>query len=197
MRKALVIGINDYATAPLRGCVNDATSIANVLGTHADGAPNFGIKLITAPSEVITRSKLKGEIEALFSGDPDIALLYFSGHGFINSLGGYIVTTDFRKWDEGVSMDDVLKLANQSKAKDKIVVLDCCYSGALGSPTIIGSNAALLSEGLSILTASRDSESAIEVNGCGIFTALVISALQGGAADLGGNVTPGSIYAYV
>jgi len=197
MRKALVVGINDYPNAPLRGCVNDANAIGSVFGTHGDGAPNFEIKLKTSPSETITRATLRAAIEALFSGDSDIALLYFSGHGFINSLGGYIVTTDFKKYDEGVSMDDILKLANQSKAKDKIIIPDCCHSGAFGSPTLTGTNVAQLSEGLSVLTASRDSESALEINGIGVFTALVVSALQGGAADLRGHITPGSIYAYV
>jgi Caspase domain len=197
MRKALIVGINDYPNAPLRGCVNDAIAISNVFGTHGDGAPNFGVKLKTSPSETITRATLRCEIESLFSGDPDIALLYFSGHGFINSLGGYIVTPDFKKYDEGVSMDDILKFANLSKAKDKIVILDCCHSGAFGSPAITGSNVAQLSEGLSVLTASRDTESALEINGSGVFTALVVNALQGGAADLRGHVTPGSIYAYV
>jgi caspase domain-containing protein len=197
MRKALVVGINDYPLAPLRGCVNDAISISSVFGTHGDGSPNFAVKLLTSPSETITRSRLKAEIDALFAGDPDIALLYFSGHGCINSLGGYIVTTDSKRYDEGVSMDDVLKWANQSKAKDKIVLLDCCHSGALGSPATTGANIAQLSEGLSILTASRDSESALEINGCGLFTALVVDAVQGGAADLRGHITPGSIYSYV
>jgi hypothetical protein len=60
---------------------------------------------------------------------PEIAK-FNSGHGFINSLGDYIVTTDFEKYDEGVSMDDILKFANLSKAKDKIIILDCCHSGA-------------------------------------------------------------------
>jgi hypothetical protein len=197
MRKALVVGINDYPNAPLRGCVNDANAMSNVFGAHGDGAPNFGIKLITSPSEAITRSRLRAEIEALFSGDPDIALLYFSGHGLITSLGGFIVTTDFKKYDEGVSMDDILNFANHSKAKDKVIILDCCHSGAFGSPTTTGSNVAQLSEGLSVLTASGDSESALEINGSGVFTALVVSALQGGAADLRGHITPGSIYSYV
>jgi hypothetical protein len=197
MRKALVVGINDYPNAPLKGCVNDAIAMAGILETHGDGGPNFGVKALTSPSEAITRARLRAEIVALFAGDPDVAVFYFSGHGFINSLGGYIVTTDFKKYDEGVSMDDILTLANQSKAKDKIVILDCCHSGAFGTPAITGSQISLLSEGLSVLTASRDSESALEINGRGVFTALVVDALQGGAADLRGHVTPGSIYAYV
>ncbi len=126
-----------------------------------------------------------------------MALLYFSGHGYLQSTGGYLVTTDAKSYDEGVSMDEILTLANQSQAKNKIVILDCCHSGALGSPAISSGALAQLSEGLSVLTASRESESAMEVDGSGVFTSLVVDALKGGAADLRGNITPGSLYAYV
>lgn len=94
-------------------------------------------------------------------------------------------------------MDEILSLANQSLAKDKIVILDCCHSGSFGPPSIDGGQKSQLTEGLTVLTASRDSGSALEVNGCGVFTSLVVNALQGGAADLRGHVTPGSVYAYV
>ena len=197
MKKALIVGINDYPSAPLSGCVNDANAIVTILESHGDGSPNFGVKMMTSPSSNITRSALREAIEQLFTGDSDMALLYFSGHGYIKSTGGYLVTTDAKKYDEGVSMDEVLTLANQSKAKNKVIILDCCHSGALGSPSITANNIAQLSEGLSVLTASRDSEYAVEVNGSGVFTSLVVDALKGGAADLRGNITPSSLYAYV
>lgn len=197
MRKALIVGINDYPNSPLHGCVNDANAIGTILESNGDGSPNFSVKMITSPSSIITRAKLREAIETLFSGESDMALLYFSGHGFIKSTGGYLVTTDAKKYDEGVSMDDVLKLANASKAKNKVIILDCCHSGAMGSPSVSGSNMSQLSEGLSVLTASRDSESAIEKSGSGVFTSLVADALKGGAADIRGNITPGSLYAYV
>jgi hypothetical protein len=197
MKKALIIGINDYPSAPLNGCVNDASAIGAILESHGDGSPNFGVKMMTSPSSNITRSVLREAIEQLFTGDSDMTLLYFSGHGYVKSTGGYLVTTDAKKYDEGVSMDEVLILANRSNAKNKVIILDCCHSGALGSPSITENNIAQLSEGLSVLTASRDSENAIEVNGSGVFTSLVVDALKGGAADLRGNITPGSLYAYV
>lgn len=197
MRKALVVGINDYPGSPLRGCVNDANRIASLLKKNGDGKPNFSVKLLTAPSDTIGRAELRGAIEKLFAGDCDVSLFYFSGHGLIKSTGGYIVTPDAKEYDEGVSMEYILNLANNSKAKDKVILLDCCHSGSLGSPTTTGSSVAQLSEGLSVLTASREAESALEINGMGVFTALVADALQGGAADLRGLVTPGSIYAYV
>src|ERR1017187_8642564 len=161
MKKALVVGINNYPNAELRGCVNDANAIAGALGANGDGSPNFDVKLVTVPNETIDRAKLKGLIDSLFSGDADIALFYFSGHGVVTSTGGYIVTPDFRKYEEGVSMDEILNLANKSHVKNRVVILDCCHSGAFGSPNFSGANICQLSEGLSVLTASRDSESAL------------------------------------
>lgn len=197
MRKALIVGINDYPSSPLRGCVNDANALGTILESNGDGSPNFGVRIMTSPGIQITRPLLREAIEQLFAGDSEMAFLYFSGHGYIKSTGGYLVTTDAKKYDEGVSMDDVLSLANQSKARNKVIIFDCCHSGAMGTPSIVGNNIAQLSEGMSVLTASRDSEFAMEVNGAGVFTSLLIDALKGGAADIRGNITPGSLYAYV
>lgn len=194
MKKALIVGINKYPSAPLNGCINDANAIANILETNGDGSRNFDIKLRT---DVPTKADLKGLIKELFKGDNEIALFYFSGHGSINELGGYIVTPDYTQNDEGVSMDDILKLANESKAKNRIIILDCCHSGALGSPQITGGSVAHITEGVSILTASRNSEYSMEIRGHGVFTKLLLDALHGGAADLNGHITPGSVYAFV
>jgi Caspase domain len=197
MRKALVVGVNNYPNSPLHGCVNDANGIATLLESHSDGSPNFSVRLLTSPEVDVTRSVLREAVEQLFAADSDMALLYFAGHGYIKSNGGYLVTIDAKKYDEGVAMDDVLNIANQSKAKNKVIILDCCHSGAMGSPGLSLGTISQLAEGLSVLTASRDSESSLESNGSGVFTSLVVDALQGGAADLRGNITPGSLYAYV
>jgi len=50
MKKALIVGIDNYSGASLTGCVNDANAMANVLETNGDGSPNFSIKLITSPN---------------------------------------------------------------------------------------------------------------------------------------------------
>jgi len=199
VKKALVVGIDAYPTPipPLSGCVNDANKIAATIETNGDGSPNLSVKLMTTPNQEVTRPVLREAISQLFIGKCDMALFYFSGHGFLTSTGGYLVTTDASAYDEGVSMDDILNLANQSQAQNKVIILDCCHSGALGSPKISRGELAQLSEGLSVLTASRDSESAVEVDGSGVFTSLLVDALNGGAADLRGNITPGSLYAYV
>ena len=197
MRRALIVGINDYPRAPLTGCVNDATTIETVLATDGDGAPNFDTMLMTAPPEEVSKPKLREAITRLFDTDCDIALFYFSGHGLVRSADGCIVTTDFENYDEGIQMTEILKLANSSGIKNKVIILDCCHSGHIGTPNTASGGLAQLSEGLTVLTASRDTEVAVEQGGGGVFTKLVVAALQGGAADLRGHITPGSIYAYV
>jgi len=197
MRRALIVGIDDYTASPLQGCVNDANAMAAVLETHGTGSPNFQVRLMTSPSTDVTRATLREAIEQLFATDCDIALLYFSGHGYLRSADGYIVTKDAVKFDEGIGMIELLKSVNISPVKNKIIILDCCFSGNMGTPNIEEGGVAQLSEGLTVLTACRGSEVAVENAGGGIFTGLVVAALQGGAADLRGHVTPGSIYAYV
>ena len=200
MGRALVVGINDYDQNPLSGCVKDAIAIGTVLRTNGTGSPNFGdgTRVLTSPPEQLTRARLREEITELFKHECDIALLYFSGHGLVRSGEGWIVTKDAQQYDEGMSMNDILGLANNSPVKNKIIILDCCYSGNMGTPNTTGSDTAQLSEGLTVLTASRGSQVAVEEQGeGGVFTTLVLAALEGGAADLLGRITPGSIYAYV
>jgi hypothetical protein len=196
MRKALIVGIGNIEGMKLEGAINDANAIYAVLETDGDGSPNFDVKLVTDMKKEIAKSDLKGAIKELFEGDYETALFYFSGHGFLNDVGGYVVTSDCKNNDEGVSMDEILTLANQSEIKNKIIILDCCHSGKFGNSNLTGNNTSI-NKGVTILTASKDSENAVEINGQGIFTALLLQALSGGASDLRGSITPGSVYAYI
>lgn len=194
MRKALVVGINKYPGSPLSGCINDAEDVERILKRNGDGTVNFSVKKVL---DVNTKGELRGLIEDCFSGDADIALFYFSGHGYIDAVGGNIVTPDYSKHDMGVSMHDILSIVNTSKCKSKIVILDCCHSGFLGTISTAGQTAAIISEGVTLLTASKSDEPAMEIAGHGVFTSLLLSALSGGAADVTGYITPGGIYAYI
>jgi hypothetical protein len=197
MRKALLVGIDSYPNAPLSGCVSDVKLMAEVLAKNEDGSPNFSCRVLTAPHSRVERSDLKQAVEELFRDKADVALLHFSGHGTVNNLGGYLVTQDAKRYDEGVPMTDLLTLANKSPVKEVVIFLDCCHSGALGQLPGVDNDKALLREGVSILTASRDSQVAVEKGGHGVVTAMVSDALRGGAADVCGNVSVAAVYAYV
>lgn len=197
-RKALVVGIDHYQHAsPLHGCTNDATAVKNVLERHADGTLNFDVKLMvgSALSGTVARNELRGAIRELFVGANDVALFYFAGHGHIEETGGYLFASDSRTGDEGVPLSEILTFANNSRAENKIILLDSCHSGVAG--TSADSHRAYLSEGLTILTASGAEQYATERYGAGLFTTLLVDALDGGAADLMGRVTPGAMYAHI
>lgn len=196
-RKALIVGIDDYSVSPLDGCVNDAEDVAALLSRNDDASVNFSVQLKTSKTTQISKSSLKGWISNCFSGDDEVALFYFSGHGTIDSIGGYIVTPDYMPMDWGISMQDILTLANNSKCKNKVIILDCCHSGSVGAINTLGQQTAIINEGVTILTASKFDETAAEINGHGVFTNLLTEALKGGAADITGNISPGSIYAYI
>jgi hypothetical protein len=50
---------------------------------------------------------------------------------------------------------------------------------------------------MTILTASSADQYASEENGRGVFTELLVDAMNGAAANLVGDVTPGSVYAHI
>nr|WP_321351878.1 caspase family protein [uncultured Methanoregula sp.] len=200
MRKALVVGIDYYENIqPLNGCVNDAKSIKEVLERNGDGTKNFEVKCLvsTTKHDPVTKRNLKDDITDLFKDNNDeVALFYFSGHGHLEATGGYLVTSDAKDGDDGFSMSELLTLANNSRSKNKIIILDCCHSGQAGNSTDI-SSAATLYEGTTILTASGSNQYSIEENGSGVFTTLFVDAMNGAAANLVGEITPGSVYAHI
>lgn len=195
MRRALVIGIDDYPTAPLSGCKADAEAIAALLRRNADDSPNFDVRCITNPAE-LERTALRDLIGETFRDPADAALLFFAGHGAITEFGGSFVTPDVNTYGDGVSLTDVLAVLQNSPVGQKIVLLDCCFSGAFGRVPAAGPGEVGLPSDTAVLTASLATQPAEERADRGVFSSLVCAALEGGAADVLGKVTVASTYAY-
>lgn len=200
MRKALVVGIDFYPNlSNLNGCVNDASSVASILERNYDGTLNFNVKkmLATGKDNAVSRACLEDSITELFSGTGEVAILYFSGHGYTENENGYLITSDSTsRGRDGVKMEDVIEQANKSKINNKIIILDCCHAGEMGTAKYFN-NVSIVGEGVTILSACTKGQYALETKGHGVFTSLLIDALYGGAADIMGNISPGGIYAYI
>jgi hypothetical protein len=199
MRRALVVGINEYPNARLNGCVPDAERIAALLANHHDGTPNFDVQTILVDSggPTLKKSCLKEAITTLLQQPASLALLYFSGHGTSTEMGGYLVTPDATAYDEGVSMAEVLTLVNNSPVGEVVVLLDCCHSGLFGKLPGATNKQLVLRDDACLMVASRGEEAAMETAKGGVFTQLVCDALEGGGADPLGRVTAAAMYAYV
>jgi hypothetical protein len=202
MRKALIIGIDKYPTLPLSGCENDAATMASILERNGDGSPNFDVKLISSDSETVTSEMILDALNELFSGDAETALFYFAGHGILDPItnSGYIVSQDGKRGSWGVSLSELLSLANKAAPRiaSTVIILDSCNSGFAGE--VVGLNAdniSAIGTGVTILTACHRGQTAVEENGHGLFTTMLFDALSGGSADVLGRITPASVYSHI
>jgi len=199
MRKALCVGIDCYEHAgDLHGCVNDANAVKAALERNGDGTLNFDARLLCATSEAsyVTRTDLKDAVRELFQDESEIAVFYYAGHGSFDSLGGYLCTSEIKRADEGLSLNDLMEMVAQSPARNKVIILDSCHSGLAGTSAPM-QNYSTLHNGTTILAACDEKQYSSEENGHGVFTSLLIEALYGGAMNLLGDVSPGSIYSYI
>lgn len=197
MKRALLIGIDDYKNLPaLRGCVNDVQALLPLLEADEDGAPNFECQVHTAPAGYIGRRELLVAVDTLVGPGAEVALLYFAGHGVPERNDVVLVAQEGAPPDLGVSLSQVLGAVQESKVPEVIIVLDCCFSGNAGSLPQLGTNVAALRSGLAILTASRGDQTSQELTR-GLFSTNLCAALAGGAADVLGRVDIASLYAYL
>ncbi|MDR0784127.1 MAG: caspase family protein [Propionibacteriaceae bacterium] len=200
MRKALIVGIDYYQKiSQLHGAVNDAYDVMNVLERHADGTLNFpqpNLMVADGPQSAITRGELREAVATLFRDKTEISLFYFAGHGYVDNQAGYLCTSDVDEGHEGYSLSEVMTAAHDSPAQHTVIILDSCHSGRAGD-TPIARGVSEIKDGMTILTASTAEQYATETNGSGLFTSLLVDALHGSAANLLGDVTPGSVYAHI
>jgi hypothetical protein len=149
-------------------------------------------------SHGVLKRQLKDAVREVFASDAEVALFYFSGHGYIEDTGGFLCASDSESGDDGLALSEVMTWVNASRAGNRVVILDSCHSGVAGN-VAISAGLAQIRDGVTILTASTDDQSAFESpdKAAGIFTNLFVDALNGAAANLVGDITPGSVYAHI
>lgn len=203
--KALFIGINEYdlPDADLYACINDAEEMCRLLSAHENGDPNFTPRPIQF-SKNLSNAQLKSEIENLLRPErpPEHALLYFSGHGYVNQAGGHLVGKDAKKGDIGISMEWLVEQLSTSDIPYITVILDCCYASqfAVQKPkteaaknTTPKKTISCLRDNVTLLAATTDLAQEGPVHGA--FTKILIKGLSGAAADAFGQVTAAGLYA--
>ena len=152
----------------------------------------------------VTSEELDTAITELLSGEANTAFFYFAGHGSLNeeTNSGYLVTSDGKSPNWGISLSNMLELANKAhpRIKSTVIILDSCQSGYAGEVSGLASAnnpVSIIGTGITILTACHREGVAKEVGNHGAFTAILLDGLAGSAADVMGHITPASLYAHV
>ena len=214
-RYALIIATYDYVDTGLRRLVSpqqDAESLAAVLADPDIAGFDVTI-MINEPHHVVGEAIGDFFAERLRN---DLTLLYFSGHGLKDDEGRlFLAMRDTRRRTlrfTGLSAESVNEAMNECISRRKVLVLDCCYSGAFPGGWVAKGDSAVHTlerfgdgHGKVVLTASDATQYSFEgdrLSGSGsasIFTRHLVEGLRSGAADQDGDgdVTLDELYAYV
>lgn len=132
-RRALCVGINDYATRPLAGCLADVESWSAVLG-------RAGFTVSRLLDRDATRANIVAQLESMIaaSSKGDVIVFQYSGHGTqlrdengdeTDGKDEALVPYD---WETGAFLldDDLGKIyAQLPDGVNLTCFMDCCHSG--------------------------------------------------------------------
>ncbi len=199
---ALLIGVSEYQLGlnPLPGSVLDVEALREVL-VHPEMG-NFAetdVSILKNPQ----RQEMEDAIYHLFANraKDDLLLFYFSGHGVKDERGQlYLANCNTRK-DNGQLVDSTAVATtylqnkiNSSKSQRQVIILDCCFSGAIAQGMtikddgVVDVNVYLGGKGRAILTSSTATEYSFgsdktEEIGLSVYTRYLIEGIKTGAAD--------------
>jgi hypothetical protein len=151
-RAALIVGLSNYDyLAPLCGA-SDARAVRDHLERNDDrvvsrsrrGSLNFECEVHTdigpPPENIETpigADDVLDGIRRLLESPHDVGLFYFAGPAVLLDGKAHLVTSWFNPdspdGNESIAMSKILDIINASAARQVVVLLDCCYSGALAA----------------------------------------------------------------
>jgi uncharacterized caspase-like protein len=213
-RHALLIATETYTDPALRQLTapgGDARALAEVLSDPS--IAGFEVTtLIDQPHHVV--GEAIGEFYRGRRRD-ELTLLYFTGHGVKDDDGSLYLAMANTRRDSLMFTALAAELVDRAMAgcpsRQKVLVLDCCYSGAFpaGRLAKAGTDVHTLERfqgrGRAVLTASDATQYSFEGDAVvgsaarSVFTRHLVAGLRDGSADLDGDgdVTVDELYSYV
>ncbi|MFC1431808.1 caspase domain-containing protein [Streptacidiphilus sp. N1-3] len=213
-RAALLVASYEYQDAGLRRLTapaHDAEALAAVLRDPRIAGFEVTILVNATNHEV-------GVAISRFFRDrrrEDLALLYFTGHGLKDDDGRlYLAMTNTERDSllfTGLSAESIDHAMESCISQQKVLILDCCYSGAFPAARLAKGDTAVHTlekfqgRGRTVLTASDSTQYAFEGDELrgqapqSVFTHYLVEGLREGAADLDGDgdITVDELYSYV
>jgi uncharacterized caspase-like protein len=205
--RALLIGNSTYPAdehnlQTLRGPVKDIAALNRALIDPQAGL--FADADVTLVPEA-TSSRVIRIMGGFFgtADREDVLLVYFSGHGKLDQNSRlHLCMQDTESTDllsTAVSSARINEFADATRARNVIIMLDCCHAGAFRGGEL---GDAVAGPGRYVLTSCRGTQLANDAtveNGTSVFTQHLVDGLLGAAddQDRDGWITFSDLYAYV
>ncbi|MCZ8242521.1 MAG: caspase family protein [Microcystis sp. LE19-131.1A] len=197
---ALLIGVSEYSEGlrPISSAILDVEAMRRVL-EHPDMGAFDQVTVLPNPD----KGSMEKAVDDLFADrqKDDLVLLYFSGHGLKAQNARFFLSTretgrdqngDFRR-ATALAASKLQEYITDSRSQRQIIILDCCFSGALvqGMPIKgeLNIQEELGGKGRAILTSSSPIEYSFESedNDLSIYTKYLVEGIETGAADKDGD----------
>ncbi|AGZ43997.1 caspase family protein [Actinoplanes friuliensis] len=207
-RSRLVLaGIPRYDDEALADVPQAAQNVADLRGVLTD--PEIGgfaeEHCLVVPADV-NRSGLARAVKRASEEAEDLLIFYFSGHGLLDDHNLHLGLQDSTFEDPGIEsipFDLIRRICLRSSARNKVVILDCCFGGrALGSPLAVSDEVVLADveiSGTYTLTAAPGNKAAVvlpgEVNTA--FTGRLLRLLHEGVPGPMKTLTMGMIFRHL
>ncbi|MBB6731402.1 caspase family protein [Cohnella zeiphila] len=126
--KAFVVGVSDYKAVgakDLSFCKSDMLNFSQAIKVGMHVKEKEVVRLGLLNNGVVSEAEFWKELQSFNAklDHHDTAIFYFSGHGTSTNPHYLVLSDGF------VETQKLIEVLSQSKAKNKILFLDCCYSG--------------------------------------------------------------------
>lgn len=159
---AVLVGINNYPGAELRGCVNDVIIMRDIL-VKKYNIPANDIRLVL--DERATKKDIIERLEWLISNECPNKLFHYSGHGAQVPVQDYtnneepdgmdelLCPVDFN-WDGNYILDNQIDdmVSKLAPGHHLTMVIDACHSGTIDRDFDVGNRARMMKAPLDILS---------------------------------------------
>ena len=181
---AALIGVGSYAELPdLPQVSAGLDELARLLTDPVNGG--FAPGRSTVMSDPVDRTEVMDVVHRAAQSAEDTLLVYFAGHGLYDSVSGEL-SLAIRPTRPGflhtaLLFDDIRMAVTASAARRKVIILDCCYSGAAvgaGLPGVL--NLEPYRDGITLLAASATFAAAPQGAVHMAFTGEIIRVLKNG-----------------
>lgn len=197
---ALLIGVSEYSEGlrSISSATQDIEAMRRVL-EHPDMGAFDQVTVLSNPD----KGSMERAVEDLFTNRQrdDLVLLYFSGHGLKDQTAEFCLSARDTERDQNgelristiLAASKLNKYMNNSRSQRQMIILDCCFSGALVAGMPIKGELNIQEElggkGRAILTSSSPIEYSFESedNDLSIYTKYLVEGIETGAADKDGD----------
>lgn len=202
--RALLIGAHSFTDPdlePLPAVARNLDRLAELLRDPSVwGLAADHLSVLAEPD----RDQALGEAGRLADEAEDTLLVYYAGHGFVHDLSNELYLalprTDPRRLYTALRYQDIreLLLGPQVRARRKVVILDCCWSGLALHGAMSATGLGGLSDigGTFVLTATSETRTALAPPGetYTAFTGELIGALEKGVPEAPPLLTMTTLY---